>query len=115
VDLDAHFAGRPERLREAFDKLIESLPADVEVDLLRSVIILSAGTTFSFITVQAKRLLVGLFLQRPLDSGRVVKVNQVSPGKVGSEIDVRGPADVDDELRMWLGEAYERARARRGS
>jgi hypothetical protein len=110
VDLDAHFAGRPDRLREAFAALIASLPPDVEVDALRSVIVLSARTTFSFITVQARRLLVGVFLQRPLDSGRVVKVNHVSPSKVASEVDVRGPTDVDDDLRAWLREAYERAR-----
>jgi hypothetical protein len=42
-DLDAHLAGRPARLRESFDKLIESLPSDVGVEALRSVVVLTKG------------------------------------------------------------------------
>ena len=58
----------------SFDKLIGSLPSDVQVEALRTVIVLTARRTFSFITVQTKRLLVGVFLDRCLDSSRVVKV-----------------------------------------
>ena len=59
-DVDVHFARRPERLRESFDKLISSLPSDVQVEALRSVIVLSARRTFAYTIVQAKRLLVGV-------------------------------------------------------
>jgi hypothetical protein len=107
VDVDAHFAGRPERLRVSFDKLRGSLPSDVQVEALRTVIVLSACRTFSFITVQAKRLLVGVFLEQPLDSSRVVKINHVSARKFGSVVEVRGPGDVDGELQLWLRQAYE--------
>ena len=81
-DLNAHFAGRPEHLRESFDKLVGSLPPDVQVEALRSVIVLSARRTFSYITVQANRLLVGVFLESALDSPRVVKVDHVSAAQV---------------------------------
>jgi Domain of unknown function (DUF5655) len=107
VGVDAHFAGRPERLRVSFDKLIGSLPPDVRVEALRTVIVLTTRRTFSFITVQAERLLVGVFLDRRLDSSRVVKVDPVSSRKVGSVVEVRGPGDVDDELQQWLRDAYE--------
>ncbi len=59
-DVDVHFAGRPERLRESFDKLIRSLPSDVQVEALTSVIVLSARRTFAYATVQAERLLLWL-------------------------------------------------------
>jgi hypothetical protein len=106
-EVDGHFAGRPERLRESFDELVASLPPDVQVEALRSVIVLSARRTFSYVVVQAKRLLVGVFLERPLDSPRVVKVDHVSAHKCGSVVHVHGPDDVDDELRGWLRQAYE--------
>jgi hypothetical protein len=106
-DIDAHFAGRPERLRHSFDKLIGSLPPDVQVEALRSVIVLSARRTFSYVTVQAARLLVGVFLEHALDSPRVVKVDHVSARKFGSVVEVRGPDDVDDELQLWLHQAYQ--------
>lgn len=105
-DVDSHFAGRPARLRESFDELIASLPSDVQVEALRTVIVLSARRTFSYIIVQAKRLLVGVFLESPLDSPRVVKVDHVSGHKFGSVVEVRGPDDVDGELQQWLRQAY---------
>jgi hypothetical protein len=71
------------------------------------VIVLSARTTFSYITVQAKRLLVGIFLEQPLDSPRVVKINHISEHNIGSVIDVRRPGEVDEELQLWLRQAYE--------
>src|SRR5262245_47356209 len=107
-DVDAHFADRSAHLRESFVRLIDSLPSDVQVEALRSVIVLSATTTFSYITVQASRLLVGVFLERALDSPRVIKIDRVSPRKFGSVVEVRGPADVDDELQLWMRQAYER-------
>jgi hypothetical protein len=106
VDVDAHFAGRPARVRASFDRLVEALPSGVSVEPLRSVIVLSAHATFSFITVQSKRLLVGIFLDRRLESPRIVKVDVVTPRKIANTVDVRSPDDVDDELRQWLRDAY---------
>lgn len=107
VDVDAHFTGRPARVRASFDRLIGSLPSDVQVEPLRSVIVLSAHTTFSFITVQSRRLLVGIFLDRQLDSPRIVKVDVVTSRKIANTVEARGPDDIDDELCRWLREAYE--------
>ena len=116
VGVDAHFADRPAWLRASFDGLVGSLPADVRVEPLKSVIVLAAHRTFAFVTVQAQRLLVGVFLDRPIDSSRVVNVDRVSAHKVGSVVEVRDPGDVDDELRRWLRQAYELgARAARTS
>ena len=108
VEVDVHFVGRPEQLRASFDEIAASLPRDVRVEALKSVIVLSARRTFAFITVRSKRLLVGVFLDEALDSPRVSKVDRVSDHKVASVIDVRDPGDVDDELRLWLRQAYER-------
>ena len=110
-DLDAHFAGRHELLRVSFDKLIGALPSPVQVEALRSVIVLSARRTFSYVTVQANRLLVGMFLESALDSPRVVKIDHVSARKCGSVVSVRDPADVDDELLAWMRQAYQHAAA----
>jgi hypothetical protein len=107
-EIDAHFVGRPRRLRQSFDKLLAALPEGFQVEPLRSVIVLSAGRTFAYVTVQADRLLVGVFLGHHLDSPRVIKVDRVSARKVGSVIAVHGLGDVDDELQLWLRQAYQR-------
>ena len=106
-EIDAHFVGRPDRLRQSFDKLLEALPSGFQVEPLRSVIVLSAGRTFAYVTVQTDRLLVGVFLGHHLDSPRVIKVDRVSARKIGSVIAVHGLGDVDDELQLWLRKAYE--------
>jgi hypothetical protein len=51
-------------------------------------------------------LLVGVFLDHPIESPRVVKIDQTSARKFGSVVEVSSPADVDDELQQWLREAY---------
>jgi Domain of unknown function (DUF5655) len=106
VDVDRHFAGRPAELRAAFDALVAALPADVHIDGLKTVIVLAARTTFCYVVVQRDRLSIGVFLDRALVSPRVTKVDHVSSGKVASVIEVRGPGEIDDELRGWLSEAY---------
>ena len=75
----------------SFDELIASLPAEVQVEALRTVIVLSARTNFSFVAAQARRLLVGVFLERPLDSPRVVKIDHISDRKVGSVVNITRP------------------------
>ena len=106
VDLEGHFAGRPPELGAAFNKLVASLPSDVRLDPLKTAIILAARTTFSFVIVRAARLSVGIFLDRPLDSPRVSKVDQISSRKIANVVEVYGPGDIDHELRSWLLEAY---------
>jgi hypothetical protein len=106
VDLDWHFAGRPAELRATFDTLVASLSADVRVEPLKTAIILAARTTFAYVVVRRDRLLVGVFLDRPLDSPRVTKIDHVSSSKIGNVIELRASDQVDDELCSWLGEAH---------
>jgi hypothetical protein len=106
VSLDHHFVGRPAGHREAFDLLVAALPADVRVEPLRSVVIVAGRTTFAFVIVQARGLRVGIFLDEPIDHPRVQKVDHRSARIVASEVIVRGPGDIDDELRAWLLRAY---------
>ena len=106
VGVDRHFAGRPAVLRTAFDTLVAVLPADVRIDALKTAIVLAAHATFCYVVVQHDRLLVGVFLDRALDSPRVTKVDRVSPSKVASVVEVCESSDIDGELRGWLTEAY---------
>jgi hypothetical protein len=74
---------------------------------LKTVIVLAARTTFCYVVVQRDRLSIGVFLDRALASPRVTKVDHVSSGKVASVVEVREAAEIDGELRGWLGEAYD--------
>jgi uncharacterized protein DUF5655 len=106
VEVDIHFAGRPPALRSTFDALVASVAVGMRVEPLKSVIILSSRTTFGYVTILQDRLRLGIFLDRPLETPRVSSVEHLSAAKVGNVIELRTPADVDDELRDWLTEAY---------
>jgi hypothetical protein len=78
---DPRRAGQPAGLRTPFDTLVAALPADVRIDALKTAIVLAAHATFCYVVVQHDRLLVGVFLDRALDSPRVTKVDRVSPAR----------------------------------
>jgi hypothetical protein len=105
VELDAHFAGRP-GLRETFDQLAAALPDDVRVEPLRTAIILAHHTTLAYVAVLRDRLRLGIFLDRALEADRVAAVARVSARKIDNVIELRTTADIDDEVRGWLAEAY---------
>jgi Domain of unknown function (DUF5655) len=107
VDVDRHFEGRPVELRAAFDALVAALPGDVHVDGLKTVIVLAARATFCYVVVQRDRLSIGVFLDQPLVSPRVTKVDHLSSGKVASVVDVSEPGEIDSELCGWLRKAYD--------
>jgi hypothetical protein len=107
-ELDGQLADRPERLRESFDKIVGSLPSDVQVEPLSSVIVLSAQRTFAYITVQGSDSCLASFRESALDSARVVKIDHASARKVGS-------AEVDDELQQWRRQAHQLCAAGRSN
>ena len=48
-------------------------------------------------------------LSRELDSPRIKQVAHPAPTVWMHHVELRGPAEVDDEIRSWLAEAYANA------
>lgn len=108
VPLDAHFEGRPQ-MRATFDAFVAAAEENgpVTVNATKSRITLQARMRFAAVERPRRdHLNAHVVLRRPLASPRFTKVEHVPPSYYVHRFRLQTPADVDDELRGWLAEAY---------
>jgi hypothetical protein len=104
--LESHFGGRP-NARALFDRLRAVLEADGPVRIVSSKtrIAFMTRVRFAGVTVRKDYLRLGLWLTRPVDLGRVARLERFGPSSYGVHIELREAADLDGELRALLAEA----------
>jgi hypothetical protein len=110
VGLDAFFATAKPELRSLFDRFVaaaeESGP--VTVNVTKSRVALQARMRFAGIDRPRREHVVANFvLTTPVRSDRLTRVDYVPPYYYVHRLRLRRPADVDDELRRWLADAYQ--------
>jgi hypothetical protein len=94
--------------RPIFEAVFEHLESvgPIRVEAVEVGILFKRQRTFAELRPKRDRVVLSVLLSRPLQATRIVKT-WVGPGlRRGYFIDLRDPADVDDELRDWLTEAY---------
>ena len=107
-DLEHHFAGKPAEVRALYDAFV------AEVQSLGPVIVLPEKTRIAFqvrmsfaqVTPRKQGLDGHVVLARRLESPRFRSVQTFSPRNHLHVFRIASPADIDDELRGWLAEAY---------
>jgi hypothetical protein len=67
------------------------------------------GTGFAGIHPRQSALILNLRLDRPLQSPRVIRSEQVSKHRHHNEVRLTSTDEVEDELTAWLREAYHLA------
>jgi hypothetical protein len=109
VPLDRHFEGRA-AMRPVFDAFVaaarESGP--VTVNATKSRITLQAEMRFAAAEIRRERVKAHVVLGRAIDSPRFTKVEHLPPAYYVHHFLLAQVADVDDEVRAWLAEAYFR-------
>jgi hypothetical protein len=107
-DLAVHFERCDEAVRAAFDAVLEVVSACGPVTVLpeRTRIALQVRMSFAAFTARRRWLDGHVVLAHRLDSPRFRRVEEYSPRNVLHAFRLTGPADVDDEVRGWLAEAY---------
>jgi hypothetical protein len=107
VALDEHFAGRPPRLRAAFEAFVAAARehGPVTINATKSRITLQVRMRFAAVEPRRDHLRAHLVLKRPVASERFA-VEHLPPHYYLHRFRLTGPADVDDELRARLAEAY---------
>ena len=76
------------------------------VEAKKTSIHLVAGSAFAGVHPQKSKLRLNIVTDRRLEGPRIRKVEQVSARRFHNEIDLVTPADIDDDVRGWLTEAY---------
>lgn len=107
--LDDHFRRCRPHVRATFDRLLDAVAAYGPVTVLpeRSRIALQVRTSFAAFVARTGWLDGHVVLARELSSPRFRRVEVYGPRTVLHAFRLHGPADVDDEVAAWLGEAYQ--------
>ena len=109
--LDALFAGKDAAVRATYDRLLEVLRTfgSFREDPKKTSIHLVNTSGFAGIHPRKSFLYLNLRMDRPLQSERVAKSEQVSKNRYHNEIKIITPDELDDERIGWLKEAYRLA------
>jgi AcrR family transcriptional regulator len=107
-ELDAHFRGKDEVVREIFDRIVEVVQALGPVEVLAEKTRIALHTRMSFAAFMPRvHWLDGhVVLAERLDSERFTKIEVYSPHNVLHAFRLRDPAEVDAEVIDWFTRAY---------
>ena len=113
VAVEAHFTGKPARLKALFEELVAKLKqfGPVRIDAVKSSINLASTYHFGGVRVLQDSLHVGFVIARPLTHERIRRSQQLGPSTYGHAMHLTRKEDLDAELLAWLEEAYNRSTA----
>ena len=108
VPLDRHFVGAAPSVRATFDRVLAVVRELGPVTVLPEKTRIALQVRMSFAAfVPRQRWLDGhVVLARRVDSTRFRRIDTYSPRNVVHLFRLADPAEVDDEVRSWLAEAY---------
>ena len=114
MDLDDFFGeeARSRAIFEALREMIEEL-GEVELRVTKSQVAFRRGTAFAWVWVPqhylrrpAAPLVLTVGLRRRDPSPRWKQVVEPYPGRFTHHLELYSTADLDDEVRQWLQEAW---------
>lgn len=110
---DEFLAGSPGFVGPVFDRVRDHLVdvddaegGDLIVDPISGKVLFKNGPTFCIIEVKTKWVAVGFSLRRRLESDRLSRKVADYGSKFFHVVNVSDPDELDDELLLWLTEAY---------
>ena len=108
LSVDAYFARRPPIEREIFGAVRNHLVSlgPLIVEPVNIGILFKQRRTFAELRPKARWVDLGFGLNRRLEHARVTRTIRTNTERTYHGIRLRGPEDVDDEVRAWLTESY---------
>jgi len=103
-----HFIGRDPKLKFLFDCLVGLVKRNGPLRVVpgKSGIAFQQRMRFGGVVVRKDSLEAGFVLPRRLDHPRIKRLIAYTPHAFGHQVEIRTPADLDDELAAWLRESY---------
>jgi hypothetical protein len=108
-ELDQHFTRASPLVRATFDAVLAAVTAVGPFDVLPEKTRIALQVRMSFAAFMPRRNWLNghLVLARRVDSPRFLRVDTFSPRNVVHAFRLTSPAEVDEEFRGWLTEAYQ--------
>jgi hypothetical protein len=106
--VDDSFAGRPPGQRRAYDAIIAYLQTlgPVHEDAVQVGVFLKRQRKFAEIRPMARALSLNLVLPRVVRDSRVLRTIRISADRVVHVVRLTDAAEVDEQVRGWLTEAF---------
>ncbi len=107
--VEDHFTRSAPEVRATFDRVVEAVSEFGPVDVLAEKTRVALHVRMSFAALMPRRRWLDghLVLARQVTSPRLGRVEVYSPGNVLHTFRLHSVAEVDDEFRGWLAEAYQ--------
>lgn len=111
MTLDEYFSTGPERERPIFEAVMAHLDTlgPVHVEPVSVGIFIKKNGGFLELRPMQRWVALSFSLPRRLTSPKITRKPIVANGRTFHVVNLRGPEDVDDEVKGWLTEAYEAA------
>ncbi len=105
---DEWFEDRPKPFRKIYDALARHMKklGKVTIDFVTVGIFFKRVRTFAEIRPKRDRLVLWFLVSRPIAHPKIAKSVKTSAHRLACCVDLASPADVDDDVRAWLAEAY---------
>lgn len=106
--LDYHFKKSEPVVRETFDRYLDVIEScgPVEVIPQKTRIAIMARVRFAGCVVRRKWLLANLWMTRKVHHRTLRSTEKFGPRSYGHRFRLDSPDDIDDELRLFVAEAY---------
>jgi hypothetical protein len=108
-NVEKHFGNKSPIVREIYDELIKKMKSfgKFQEEPHKTSIHLVNQTTFAGVAARKDSLLLTIKMDRPIESSRVTKTEQVSRNRFHLLVRLEAPKEIDAELIKWLKEAYK--------
>jgi hypothetical protein len=109
ADLDDWLAGRPPLVREVLDRVAAALGSydDVVFEATKAAVMVKRSRTFAEVKPRRASVELGFIVSRHIDDARIAGTFDLTKKRIVHRVELTDGADIDDQLREWLTEAYQ--------
>ena len=107
--VESHFSSKSQVVRKIYDGVLNAIQqiGPVIEEPKKTSIHLVNATALAGVATRKDSLILTIKSDRKLTSPRIHKSEQVSANRFHHELKLCSPADVDNELIVWLRDAYK--------
>jgi hypothetical protein len=109
TDLESHFIGKQEKVKETFDALLKVIATleNVSINSLKNAILFTNKTHFLAVKPKKAWLDIEFVLDEKLEGFPIHKTVQASKKKWAHFMRLGASSEMDEQLVNWIKKAYE--------
>jgi len=114
--VETHLEGKSAEVVEMYHRIVEMARScgDVVVEPVKTMIEFKAPASFAAVAIGERWIDLHLMLPNMQNTPRILKQLKVSPEILEHTVRLKSIRKLDDEIQLWLCEAYEAAQRRSG-